>query len=98
MLTLVVVLKLWVEIALFALVGRWVLALALGPRAQGNVIDELLRMVTRPVVRGAARVLSGSASERRCTAVAVVMLVLLWLGATAVKVWLCLGQGAGQCR
>lgn len=98
MLTLVVVLKLWVEIALFALAGRWVLSLVLGARVRGNVIDELLRVVTSPVIWGVARVLPGVSSERSRTVVATALLVLLWLGATAIKVWLCLGQGAIQCR
>ena len=97
MLTLVIVLKLWAEIALFALAGRWVLSLLLGARTRGNMVDELLSVVTRPVVRGVARLLPRSTHERQHTAVSAFVLVLLWLGATAGKVWLCLGPSAGQC-
>lgn len=95
---MVLMLKLWVEIALSALAGRWVLALVLRERAQGNVINELLRVVSRPVMAVVAKWLPGSVSERGQTAVAACLLILLWLAATAGKVWICLGQGAALCR
>lgn len=98
MLTLVVVLKLWAEIALFSLAGRSLLSLLLGARSSGNLVFELLGVVTRPVVSGVRRMLPGTAKPQHLTVVAALALGVLWLAATLGKVWICLGQGLGQCR
>lgn len=98
MLTLVLVLKLWVEIALWALAGRWVLSLLLRGESHGNVFYELLRVVTGPVVGLVGKVLPRGVHERHHTFIAACLLCLLWIGATIGKVWLCLGLGPAQCQ
>ena len=98
MLTVVILIKLWAEIALLALVGHWVLLLLLGARADGNLIYGLLRIVTRPVVGLVGKLLPGEGRARRHQAVSAMLLLWVWLGATVGKVWWCLGAGLAQCR
>ena len=98
MLTVVILIKLWTEIALLALVGQWVLLLLLGARADGNLIYGLLCIVTRPVVGLVGKLLPGEGRARRHEAVSAMLLLWVWLGATAGKVWWCLGSGLAQCR
>lgn len=98
MLTLLVLVKLWAEVALLALLGQWVLALLVGARREGNLIYELLRVVSSPVVQLVARLGPAGLPARRQGAIAVLLLCVLWLAATAGKVWLCLGGGANSCR
>lgn len=98
MLILVVVLKLWAELALLALLGQWVLTLLAGSRVRGNLAFELLRVVSRPPIWLVGRIGPAGLTPRWQTAIAVVGLTLLWLLATLGKVWLCLSLGPGQCR
>lgn len=98
MLTLLVWVKLWAEVALLALVGQWVLALLVGGRREGNLMYGLLRVVSSPVVRLVARWGPPGLPARRQGAIAAVLLCVLWLAATAGKVWLCLDVGISSCR
>jgi hypothetical protein len=98
MLTLLVLVKLWTEVALLALLGQWVLALLVGARRKGNLVYELLRLVSSPVVRLVATLGPSGLSARRQGAIAMLLLCFLWLAATAGKVWLCLGGGVSSCR
>lgn len=98
MLTLLVVLKLWAEVALLALLGQGVLALLAGDRVRGNWAYELLRVLSRPAIWLVARMGPAGLSPRRQAAIAGVGLSLLWLLVTVGKVWLCLSLGPGQCR
>lgn len=98
MLTLLVLVKLWAEVALLALLGQWVLALLVGARREGNLMYELLRVVSSPAVRLVARWGPPGLPARRQDGIAVLLLCFLWLTATAGKVWLCLGGGASSCR
>lgn len=98
MLTVVVLLKLCVEIALLALAGQWVLKLLLGGRSGDNVVYGLLHVVTSPVVGLVGRLFPGEAKVRRDMCVAALLLSVLWCGATVAKLWLCLGLGVAGCR
>lgn len=98
MLTVVVLLKLCVEIALLALAGQWVLMRLLGGRSGDNVVYGLLQVVTSPVVGLVGRLFSGGANVRRDMRFAALLLFLLWCGATVAKLWLCLGLGVAGCR
>lgn len=98
MLTLLVLVKLWAEVALLALAGQWVLALLVGVRREGNLMYGLLRVVSSPVVRLVARCGPSGLTARRQGAMAAVLLCVLWLAATAGKVWMCLDVGVSSCR
>lgn len=98
MLTLLVVIKLWAEVALLALLGQWVLGLLVGTRREGNLVYLLLAVVSSPVTRLVARWAPRGMSEGKLGALAAALLGMLWLAATAGKVWLCLGLGVTVCR
>lgn len=85
MLWLAICVKLVCEVALMAMLGRFVLGLMVGPAREVNPFHRLLGWVVLPVERRA----------RRWTAP---LLMALWLGATAAKLRLCLELGAQACR
>ncbi|MEY4562826.1 MAG: hypothetical protein RLZZ618_2103 [Pseudomonadota bacterium] len=88
--------KLLVEIALLAELGHLVLGWWLGPRREGNAIFGVFRIVTGPAHRLVGFAVGPSPSRRQ--GAALVLLVLLWLGALAWKVSVCLSVGVAMCR
>lgn len=92
-----VLLKLWTEVALLALVGQGVLALLIGRQREHNLIYNLLRAVSRPAVWLVAWLAPRGLQSRHHTLLAGLVLALLWLAVTAGKLWLCLGPGGPQC-
>jgi hypothetical protein len=91
-------LKLLVEIALMALLGRALLGLLAGPGAPGNVFWRLLDVVVQPGLRATARLGRGRWPPARVQGLTALALFLLWLLATALKVSACLSAGPGACR
>jgi hypothetical protein len=85
MLWLATCVKLVCEVALMAMLGRFVLGLLVGPAREMNPFHRLLGWVVLPVQRRAGR----------WTAL---LLMALWLGATAAKVRMCLELGAQACH
>ena len=85
MLWLAMSVKLMCEVALMALAGRAVLGLLIGPARQANPFHRLLGFVVQPVERVAGRW-------------SLALLAMLWLGATAAKLWLCVSAGMPACR
>lgn len=98
MLTWLVLVKLCAEIALFAMAGQWALRLLLGVRAAGNLVFELLQIVTRPVVVATSWLLPKRVGVPQHSKWAAALLLLVWLCATVAKVWLCLDVGVARCR
>ncbi|MDP3173021.1 MAG: hypothetical protein Q8M88_01130 [Phenylobacterium sp.] len=95
---MLVLVKLCAEVALLALAGQWVLALLVGARREGNLMYGLLRVVSSPVVRLVDRWGPSGLTARGRGAMAAVLLCVLWLAATAGKVWMCLDVGVSSCR
>jgi hypothetical protein len=91
-------LKLLVEIALMALLGRALLGLLAGPGAPGNVFWRLLDVVVQPCFRATALIGRGRWSPSRVRGLTAVSLLLLWIAATTLKVAACLSAGPGACR
>ena len=98
MFTVFVLLKLCAEVALLSLAGQGALWLLLGHRADGNLVYQLLGVVSSPVLRLVAWCSPSRWSRRVVIGLASLSLVLLWLMATVGKVWVCLEGGAGTCR
>ena len=98
MLTLVSVLKLLAEIALLALAGQWLLGLLAGAKREQNVFYQLLRVVTRPVVAGARYITPKIVIDRHLPAVAFLVLLFVWLGATVAKINICMQIGVHLCK
>ena len=85
MLWLATCLKLVCEVALMAMLGRFVLGLMVGAARELNPFHRLLGWVVLPVERHAGRWTAP-------------LLVALWVAATAAKVRLCLALGALACH
>jgi len=85
MLWLALCVKLVCEVALLALLGRFVLGLMLGPQRLLNPFHRLLGWVVAPF-------------ERLLGAWTAAGLLLVWLAATAAKVHWCLALGPQACR
>ena len=88
-------LKLLAEIALLAWLGQAALGALLGAGRDRNVVYGLFRAVTSPLRWVTARWPAGWPPRVRAT-LTVFLLLLLWIGALAWKVSLCLGTAA--CR
>ncbi|MFG6432205.1 hypothetical protein [Roseateles sp. LYH14W] len=98
MLLLTASVKLIVEIALMALVGRWLLGLLAGQRREGNFFYQLLQLLTKPFERVVRFISPRVVLDRHIPLATFMLLTALWLGVTAMKIGLCLEQGASACR
>ena len=85
MLWLATCVKLVCEVALMAMLGRFVLGLMMGPARAVNPFHRLLAWVVLPMERHAGRWTAP-------------LLMALWLAATTAKVRMCLALGAQACR
>jgi hypothetical protein len=91
-------LKLILEIALMAFLGRTLLGLLVGPGAPRNAFWRLLDAAVQPCLRITAWIGRGRWSPSRVRGLTAVALLLLWLVATTLKVSACLSAGPGACR
>jgi len=98
MLMTLVLVKLVSEIALMALMGRWVLGLLAGAGRERNFFYQVLDMTVRPFVWTARRLAPRVVLDRHVPLVAFCLLVLLWLAATAWRIRICLEIGVHLCR
>lgn len=102
MLLFVTATKLIAEIALLALLGRWVLSAwlrRLAPNAgQGNPFLWLLDTLVRPFVVVASWITPRRVPRAYWPLVAFCLLLLVWLAALFGKIGLCLELGMELCR
>lgn len=102
MLLLVTVVKLLAEIALLALLGRWVLGAwvqRLSPgTGRNNVFVWVFDTLCRPLLRGAAWISPRWVLRAHLSLVAFCVLLLVWMAATVAKIALCLDLGVQACR
>ena len=102
MLLLASALKLIAELALLALLGRWLLGAWLrrvAPRTvDSNVFLWLLETLCRPFVLAAGWITPRRVLPQHLPLVAFCLLAGLWLAATVLKIQLCLQLGVAQCR
>jgi len=89
--------KLIAEVALFALLGQWMLGLLGGSACEHGLCYQVLRIVGKPFI-ALARVLSGGCVRTTPLPwVAFCLLAAIWLWATILKVKICLQIGLVQC-
>ena len=98
MLWLVLTFKLVTEVALMAMLGRWLLEHLPGVVPGVNPFWRLLDWVSAPFVRLAGRWPVPASTPRQAWRRAAWMLVALWLLATVAKVGLCLLVVGRGCR
>jgi hypothetical protein len=90
--------KLVAEVALMALVGRWLLGLMAGAGRECNPFYQVLDILVRPFLRAARWLAPREVLDRHLPMVAMLLLSFLWLAALAGKVRLCLALGMAACR
>lgn len=98
MLTAANLIKLIAEIALLALLGQWVLGLLAGAKKERNLFYQLLEIVGRPFVLAARFITPKFVLPRHVPLVAFLILAFVWLGATIVRIQICLQIGVELCK
>lgn len=98
MLTALVLVKLIAEIALMALLGRWVLGLLAGQKRDQNLFYQILDMAARPFMWTARRLTPQVVLDRHVPLVAFLVLGFTWLIATIWRVQICVEIGVHLCR
>ena len=98
MLTVANLVKLIAEIALLALLGQWVLGLLAGAKKEQNLFYQLLEIVGRPFVVAARFITPKFVLARHLPLVAFLLLSFVWLGATIVRIQICLQIGVELCK
>ena len=98
MLLFVSALKLMCEIALMSLFGRFVLGLLAGPRRETNSFYKLISVLTAPFINSVRRITPAWVIDRHVPLVTFLLLSIVWVGATVMKINLCLQIGVQACR
>lgn len=98
MLVLASTVKLIAEIALMALLGQWLLGLLAGAKKDQNLFYQILQIVGRPFVSVARLVTPKFVLARHLPLVAFLLLAFVWLGATLLKINICLQIGVELCK
>ncbi len=98
MLTALVIVKLVAEIALMALLGRWVLGLLAGQKREQNLFYQILDIMARPFVWSARRIAPRMVLDRHVPLVAFCLLGFTWLGVTLWRIQICVEMGVHLCR
>jgi hypothetical protein len=98
MLTALVIVKLVAEIALMALLGRWVLGLLAGQKREQNLFYQILDIMARPFVWSARRIAPRMILDRHVPLVAFCLVGFTWLGVTLWRIQICVEMGVHLCR
>jgi hypothetical protein len=92
MLLAAIILKALIEVALIALIGQGVLYIFAGAGRQQNLMYRLLATVTRPAMMAARFITPRFVLDQHIGLVAFLLLLVLWVGALALKVHFFLEQ------
>ena len=98
MLAVATTFKLLTEIALFALLGQWMVGLLVGANRASNPVYRVLQLVGRPWIRAARWLSPRVIPDRHLLWVAVLLLFFTWVVAAFAKVAICLQIGVVLCR
>jgi hypothetical protein len=98
MLLFVTAIKLIAEIALLALLGRFVLGLLAGSKRDGNLFYQLLCMVTAPFEKLVRRISPKLVLDRHIPLAVALLLASIWFIATLFKIQICVQIGVDACR
>ncbi|MDH4052497.1 MAG: hypothetical protein OEU93_13065 [Rubrivivax sp.] len=98
MLTLLNALQLVLYIALLALAGQGALYVLAGPRREGNLFYQLLRIVSWPFTALLRRLSPARVPDRQVPVLCFVLLALAYVVVTIEKIDLCLRVGLQACQ
>ncbi|HLL19106.1 MAG TPA: hypothetical protein VK439_10005 [Rubrivivax sp.] len=98
MLLFVTSIKLIAEIALMALLGQGVLALLAGAKRETNFFYRLFKVMTSPFTRAARFISPRIVLDRHVPLVAFLLVLFIWVVATAVRIEHCVRIGVHLCR
>ena len=98
MLAVATTFKLLTEIALFALLGQWMVGLLVGANRVSNPVYRVLQLVGRPWIRAARWLSPRVVLDQHLPWVAVLLLFFTWVVAAFAKVAICLQIGVVLCR
>ena len=98
MLLLVSSIKLVAEIALMALLGRFLLGLLAGAKRDTNPFYGVLNVLTRPFIRFTRLITPRLVLDQHVPLAAFLLLLIVWVVATAFKINLCIQLGMHLCR
>ncbi|WP_397406785.1 hypothetical protein [Polaromonas sp.] len=91
-------LKLIAEIALLALFGQWVLGMLAGAKKDSNLFYQILQIVGKPFVVAARFITPKQIIDRHVPLVAFLLLLFVWIGATLMRIRICLEIGVELCK
>jgi len=94
----ITLIKLIAEIALLALLGRWLLGLLAGPKREANLFYQVLGIVTRPVERLTRLLSPRLVLDRHIPLATGLLLASTWVVVTLLKIQTCLQIGVQQCQ
>lgn len=98
MLAVALALKLICEIALMALLGQWLMGWLAGSSRAANPVFRLLQLLVKPWMVAARGLSPQRISDRYIPGVALLLLVTMWVGASLVKISICLRIGLVHCQ
>lgn len=98
MLLAVTAVKLVAEIALLALLGRFVLGLLAGAKRESNLFYQMLSIVTRPVERLTRAISPRVVLDRHIPLAAGALMLAVWFVSTLMKIQVCAEIGVAVCR
>ena len=98
MLLLVSSIKLVAEIALLALVGRFILGLLAGAKRAGNPFYAVLDVLVRPFIRLTRLITPKLVLDQHVPLAPFFLLLFVWLLASGYKISLCVQLGLQACR
>jgi hypothetical protein len=87
----VVILKALTEIAAVGMLGQGVLYVLAGKRREQNLVYQLFKTITSPVMKATRRITPRIVLDRHIWLVAILLLGMFWLALTAFKIKLALG-------
>jgi hypothetical protein len=98
MLLVVTSIKLLAEIALLALLGRFVLGLLAGAKRDSNLMYQVLGFMTRPIERWVRWISPRQVIDRHIPVATGALLLSTWVVCTLLKVQICMEIGVTQCQ
>jgi len=95
-LLLLSILKASSEILAFSLVGQGILWLVAGKSRETNFVYRTFAAITRPVVRLARFITPRVVLDRHVWMVAVLIVIIVWVGSSSQKLKLCMTEAASD--
>ncbi len=92
------IIKLVCEVALLALVGRWLLGILAGGNKETNFFYQALQAITKPFVSAARFITPKAIIDRHVPFVAFLLLGFVWIISLIEKVRICTQVGVALCK